>query len=48
MKEIVSARECVHMRVVEDRGVGEAGVFLLLLTQDNGTAKERVSEYSLN
>lgn len=33
---------------VEDRGVGEAEVFSLLLTQDNRTAEERASEYSLN
>lgn len=41
---------CVFVRVcaVEDRGVGEAGVFFLLLTQDNGTAKDRASEYTLN
>lgn len=39
---------CACVRTVEDRGVGEVGVFSLLLTQDNGTAKESVSEYSLN
>lgn len=43
MKESVPV--CVH---VEDRGVGEMEVFLLLLTQDNGTVKERASEHSLN
>lgn len=39
---------CERACAMQDRGVGEVGVFALLLTQDNRTAKEGENEYSLN
>lgn len=42
-KQQAKERQCVCVC-----GTGEAGVFSLLLTQDNGTAKDGASEHSLN